>query len=88
MLSNNSNIILFWVTGLIEGYLTERHTLEKALNLKEESEHCLVAELEKRKAQIQKLIQDNARFAEEQKLLISQNRALAANVGEREVGKK
>ncbi|KAM3853512.1 pericentrin isoform 3-T5 [Vipera latastei] len=71
--------------GLIEGYLTERHTLEEALNLKEESEHCLVAELEKLKAQIQKLIQDNARFAEEQKLLISQNRALAANVGEREV---
>ncbi|XP_039182339.1 pericentrin isoform X3 [Crotalus tigris] len=73
------------VIGLIEGYLTERHTLEEALNLKEESEHCLVAELEKLKAQIQKLIQDNARFAEEQKLLISQNRALAANVGEREV---
>ncbi|XP_058040312.1 pericentrin isoform X2 [Ahaetulla prasina] len=71
--------------GLIEGYLTERHTLEEALNLKEESEHRLVAELEKLKAQIQKLTQHNARFAEEQKLLISQNRALAANVGEREV---
>ncbi|XP_070588469.1 pericentrin isoform X3 [Erythrolamprus reginae] len=70
--------------GLIEGYLTERHTLEEALNLKEESEHRLVAEVEKLKAQIQKLTQQNARFAKEQKLLISQKRALAANVGERE----
>ncbi|XP_063173864.1 pericentrin isoform X3 [Candoia aspera] len=71
--------------GLIEGYLTERHTLEEALNLKEKSEHRLVAELENLKAQIQRLTQDNARFVEEQKLLTSQNRALAANVGEREV---
>ncbi|XP_026534840.1 pericentrin isoform X1 [Notechis scutatus] len=71
--------------GLIEGYLTERHTLEEALNLKEESEHRLVAELENLKAQIQKLTQHNARFAEEQKLLIRQNKALTANVGEREV---
>ncbi|ETE72894.1 Pericentrin [Ophiophagus hannah] len=71
--------------SLIEGYLTERHTLEEALNLKEESEHRLVAELENLKAQIQKLTQHNARFAEEQKLLISQNKALTANVGEREV---
>ncbi|XP_070789237.1 pericentrin-like [Pituophis catenifer annectens] len=71
--------------GLIEGYLTERHYLEEALKLKEESEHRLIAELEKLKAQIQKLTQHNARFAEEQKLLISQNKALAANVGEREV---
>ncbi|XP_026563384.1 pericentrin isoform X2 [Pseudonaja textilis] len=71
--------------GLIEGYLTERHTLEEALNLKEESEHRLVAELENLKAQIQKLTQHNARFAEEQKLLKRQNKALTANVGEREV---
>uniref|UniRef100_A0A8C6XEV4 Pericentrin/AKAP-450 centrosomal targeting domain-containing protein n=1 Tax=Naja naja TaxID=35670 RepID=A0A8C6XEV4_NAJNA len=71
--------------GLIEGYLTERHALEEALNLKEESEHRLVAELENLKAQIQKLTRHNARFAEEQKLLINQNKALSANVGEREV---
>ncbi|KAM6459720.1 pericentrin isoform 3-T3 [Liasis olivaceus] len=82
---NQLTLELHKAKGLIEGYLTERHTLEEALNLKEESEHRLVAELEKLKAQIQKLTQDNARFVEEQKLLISQNRALAANVGEREV---
>lgn len=62
--------------------------MEEAVKLKEESEHRLVAELEKLKAQIQKLTQHNARFAEEQKLLISQNKALAANVGDREVGMK
>uniref|UniRef100_A0A670Y3T6 Pericentrin/AKAP-450 centrosomal targeting domain-containing protein n=1 Tax=Pseudonaja textilis TaxID=8673 RepID=A0A670Y3T6_PSETE len=66
--------------GLIEGYLTERHTLEEALNLKEESEHRLVAELENLKAQIQKLTQHNARFAEEQKLLKQIERLAKTNL--------
>lgn len=77
-----------WISGLIEGYLTERHTLEEALKLKEESECHLVAELENLKAKLQELTQEHARSLEEQKLLISQKKVLAANVGEREDGKE
>lgn len=77
-----------WISGLIEGYLTERHTLEEALKLKEESECHLVAELENLKEKLQELTQEHARSLEEQKLLISQKKVLAANVGEREDGKE
>ncbi|XP_077775041.1 pericentrin isoform X2 [Podarcis muralis] len=81
---NNLVLELHKARGLIEGYLTERHTLEEALKLKEESECHLVAELENLKAKLQELTQEHARSLEEQKLLISQKKVLAANVGERE----
>ncbi|XP_053138968.1 pericentrin isoform X2 [Hemicordylus capensis] len=67
--------------GLVEGYLAENCALEEALNLKEESECHLVAELESLKAQLQ----EHARSVEEQKLLTSQDKALATSAGEREV---
>ncbi|XP_061463584.1 pericentrin isoform X3 [Rhineura floridana] len=82
---NNLMLEFHKARGLMEGYLTERHALEEALNLKEESERSLVAELENLKAQVQELMQKHVVSIEEQKLLISQNKALAANVGEREV---
>ncbi|XP_034995733.2 pericentrin isoform X2 [Zootoca vivipara] len=81
---NNLVLELHKARGLIEGYSTERHALEEALKLKEESECHLVSELENLKAKLQELTQEHARSLEEQKLLISQKKALAANVGERE----
>lgn len=62
--------------------------MEAALRLKEESERRLVVELESVKTQLQDLIQEHTRCIEEQKLIISQNKALTANLGERELGKK
>lgn len=62
--------------------------MEEALILKEESACRLVAELENMKAQFQELIQEHAKSIEEQQLLINQNKALASNLGEREVGKE
>uniref|UniRef100_A0A670HWL9 Pericentrin/AKAP-450 centrosomal targeting domain-containing protein n=1 Tax=Podarcis muralis TaxID=64176 RepID=A0A670HWL9_PODMU len=68
---NNLVLELHKARGLIEGYLTERHTLEEALKLKEESECHLVAELENLKEKLQELTQEHARSLEEQKLLIT-----------------
>ncbi|XP_048358455.1 pericentrin isoform X2 [Sphaerodactylus townsendi] len=71
--------------GLSEGCLAEKDVLEAALRVKEESELRLVVELESLKTQFQALTQEHTRCTEEQKLIISQNKALAANLGEREV---
>ncbi|XP_066488272.1 pericentrin isoform X2 [Tiliqua scincoides] len=82
---NQLSLELHKAKGLIEGYLAERHVLEEALILKEESACRLVEELESVKAQFQELTQEHARTFEEQQLLINQNKVLAANLGEREV---
>ncbi|XP_077172806.1 pericentrin isoform X2 [Paroedura picta] len=71
--------------GLYEGCLAERDALEAALHLKEESEHRLVVELESLKTQFRDLTQEHTRCIEEQKLIISQKKALTANLGEREI---
>ncbi|XP_042327115.1 LOW QUALITY PROTEIN: pericentrin [Sceloporus undulatus] len=71
--------------GLMEGYLAERHALQEALKLKEESECRLVLELESLKAELHELNQKLGRSVEDQNLLMSQNKILAANVGEQEV---
>ncbi|XP_060087522.1 pericentrin [Heteronotia binoei] len=70
--------------GLHEGCLSERDTLEAALRLKEESERRLIVELERVKAQVQDLTEEHTRCIEEQKLILSQKKALTANLGERE----
>ncbi|XP_008173555.2 pericentrin isoform X21 [Chrysemys picta bellii] len=72
--------------GIIEGYVVEKAALEEAMNLKEESERRLVLELESLQEQFQKLTQEQAILCEERDMLISQKKALAANVGEIEVG--
>nr|XP_056712831.1 pericentrin [Euleptes europaea] len=71
--------------GLNEGCLAERDALEAALHMKEESKRCLAVELESVKTQFQNLTQEHTRCIEEQKLIISQNKALAANLGEGEI---
>ncbi|KAL8173213.1 UNVERIFIED_CONTAM: hypothetical protein K2H54_042482, partial [Gekko kuhli] len=71
--------------GLSEGCLAERDALEAALRLKEESEHRLVVELESVKTQFQDLTEEHTKCLEEQKLIRSQNKALSANLGEREI---
>ncbi|XP_054832360.1 pericentrin [Eublepharis macularius] len=82
---NQLELELHKARGLNEGCLAERDALEAALRLKEESEHRLVAELESMKTQYQDLTQEHTRCVEEQKLIISRNKALAANLGEREI---
>ncbi|XP_026513818.1 pericentrin isoform X4 [Terrapene carolina triunguis] len=72
--------------GIIEGYVAEKAALEEAMSLKEESERRLVLELESLQEQFQKLTQEQAILCEERDMLISQKKALAANVGEIEVG--
>nr|XP_008173557.1 pericentrin isoform X12 [Chrysemys picta bellii] len=72
--------------GIIEGYVVEKAALEEAMSLKEESERRLVLELESLQEQFQKLTQEQAILCEERDMLISQKKALAANVGEIEVG--
>uniref|UniRef100_A0A8C4WC90 Pericentrin n=1 Tax=Gopherus evgoodei TaxID=1825980 RepID=A0A8C4WC90_9SAUR len=72
--------------GIIEGYVVEKAALEEAMSLKEESERRLVLELESLQEQFQKLTQEQAILREERDMLISQKKALAANVGEIEVG--
>uniref|UniRef100_A0A8C3SLV1 Pericentrin n=1 Tax=Chelydra serpentina TaxID=8475 RepID=A0A8C3SLV1_CHESE len=72
--------------GIIEGYVVEKAALEEAMNLKEESERRLVLELESLQERFQKLTQEQAILCEERDMLISQKKALAANVGEIEVG--
>ncbi|KAH0621758.1 hypothetical protein JD844_023379 [Phrynosoma platyrhinos] len=71
--------------SLMEGYLAERHALQESLKLKEESECRLVLELETLKAELQELNQKFGRSMEDQKLLMSQNKILAANIGEQDV---
>ncbi|KAM6349222.1 LOW QUALITY PROTEIN: pericentrin [Alca torda] len=46
--------------GIIEGYVAEKAALEEALNLKEESERCLVVELENMRERFQELTQEQA----------------------------
>ncbi|TFJ99907.1 calmodulin-binding transcription activator 2 [Platysternon megacephalum] len=72
--------------GIIEGYVVEKAALEEAMSLKEESERRLVLELESLQERFQKLTQEQAILCEERDMLISQKKALAANVGEIEVG--
>ncbi|XP_043361753.1 pericentrin isoform X15 [Dermochelys coriacea] len=72
--------------GIIEGYVVEKAALEEAISLKEDSERRLVLELESLKERFQKLTQEQAILSEERDMLISQKKALAANVGEIEVG--
>nr|XP_060637786.1 pericentrin isoform X2 [Anolis sagrei ordinatus] len=71
--------------GLMDGYLAERHALQEALKLKEESECRLVLELESLKSQIQELKQKVEKPAEDQKFTIRENKVLTDGVGEREV---
>lgn len=68
--------------------MAERDALEAALHAKEESERRLVIELENMKTQFQDLTQEHTKCIEEQKLIRSQNKALTANLGDRELGKK
>ncbi|XP_066045588.1 pericentrin isoform X3 [Chamaea fasciata] len=46
--------------GIIEGYVAEKAALEEALNLKEESERCLIVELENMRERFQELTQEQA----------------------------
>ncbi|XP_063256253.1 pericentrin isoform X3 [Prinia subflava] len=46
--------------GIIEGYVAEKAALEEALNLKEESERCLIVELESMRERFQELTQEQA----------------------------
>ncbi|XP_041117257.1 pericentrin-like [Polyodon spathula] len=65
--------------GLIEGYVVEKAALEEALQQKEDSEQCLVLELETLRGQLHEL-------NEEHNLLIRQREAITANMGDHETG--
>ncbi|MGH0117517.1 UNVERIFIED_CONTAM: hypothetical protein FKN15_038037 [Acipenser sinensis] len=65
--------------GLIDGYVVEKAALEEALQRKEKSEQCLVLELETLRGQLHEL-------SEEHNLLVRQREAIAANMGDREMG--
>lgn len=56
--------ILTWLPGIIEGYVAEKAALEEALNLKEESERCLIVELENMRERFQELTQEQAILGE------------------------
>ncbi|XP_074858211.1 pericentrin isoform X3 [Carettochelys insculpta] len=83
---NHLALELHKAEGIIEGYVAEKAALEETLNLKEESEHRLVVELESLQKRFQELTQEQAILCEERDMLISQKKALAANLGEVEVG--
>lgn len=70
---------MFIPSGLMEGYVAEKATLEEALQQKESREQRLVKELESTRAQLQELSEEHA-------LLQRQRDALSASLGEPEKG--
>ncbi|XP_064135675.1 pericentrin isoform X2 [Loxodonta africana] len=72
--------------GLIEGFKEERADLQVALDQKEQSEQCLVLELEHLSQQLQAATQEQAQLKEECAALQSQKEVLAAGAQEREAG--
>ncbi|KAM6224064.1 pericentrin [Rhynchocyon petersi] len=72
--------------GLIEGFKEERTELQAALDRKEQSEQCLVLELEQLKQQFQVVAHERALLKEECTTLQNQKEALTASAQERESG--
>ncbi|CAI9556637.1 unnamed protein product, partial [Staurois parvus] len=63
----------------IEGYATEKASLEEALSIKETSQHQLVVELEKSREQLKVLTEEPSALGEEKELLQRLQEVLSSN---------
>ena len=81
------NGILCILTGLVEGYASEKKTLDESVRSLEDGRELLVVELEHAKARLQELEESHQDMEAREEELQRQRQALEESIGSEEQGK-